>query len=90
MDEASEELTVFRTRYGSYQYKVMPFSLCNGPTTFQRFINEVLFDILDNFCTAYADNILIYSDDLSQHEGHVKKVLARLRAAGLQADIKKS
>ena len=90
MDEASEELTAFRTRYGSYQYKVMPFGLCNGPATFQRFINEVLFDILDDFCTAYADDILIYSDDPSQHEGHVKEVLARLRAAGLQADIKKS
>ena len=34
MDEASEELTVFRMRYRSYQYKVMPFSLCNGLVTF--------------------------------------------------------
>ena len=90
MHPESEELTAFRTRYGSYQYKVMPFGLCNGPATFQRYINEVLFDILDEYCTAYADDILIYSEDPSQHASHVKEVLRRLRAAGLQADIKKS
>ena len=45
---------------------------------------------MDDFCTAYIDNILIYSDDPLKHEAHVKKVLQRLREAGLQADIKKS
>ena len=53
-------------------------------------MNKVLFDILDNFCIAYTDDILIYLDDPSQYEGYVKEVLARLHAAGLQADIKKS
>ena len=90
MHPESEELTAFRTRYGSYQYKVMPFGLCNGPATFQRYINEVLFDILDKYCTAYADDILVYSEDPKQHASHVREVLDRLRAAGLQADIKKS
>ena len=61
----------------------MPFGLYNGLATFQRIINEVLFDILDNFCIAYTDDILIYSDDPSQYEGHVKEVLARLCSVGL-------
>ncbi|KAI0991918.1 hypothetical protein K3495_g16269, partial [Podosphaera aphanis] len=53
-------------------------------------MNDVLFDYLDNFCTAYLDDILIYSNNKQDHEVHVKKVLGRLREAGLQADIRKS
>src|ERR1035437_6677372 len=90
MDPDSEELTTFRTRYGAYKCKVMPFGLTNGPATYQRYMNDVLFDYLDDFCTVYLDDILIYSEDPSEHQEHVRKVLQRLRDAGLQADIKKS
>jgi len=89
MDPASEDLTTFRTRYGSYKCKVLPFGLTNGPATYQRYMNDVLFDYLDEFCTAYLDDILIYSDNELEHQVHVKKVLERLRNAGLQVDIKK-
>ena len=85
----SEELTAFRTRYGLFQYKVLPFGLTNGPATFQSYINDTLRDLLDVTCTAYLDDILIYSDDELEHEAHVKQVVQRLRDAGLQADIKK-
>ena len=50
----------------------------------------MLFDYLDDFYTAYLDDILIYSEDPLEHEVHVWKVLDRLREAGLQVDIKKS
>ena len=53
-------------------------------------MNNVLFDYLDNFCTAYLDNIIIYSENKLEHTEHVRKVLLRLRQAGLQVDIKKS
>ena len=89
MDPASEEYTTFRTRYGSYKCKVVPFGLTNGPATYQRYMNDVLFDYLDVFCTAYLDDILIYSENEAEHESHVKLVLERLEAAGLQADLKK-
>jgi transposase InsO family protein len=89
MDPDSEELTTFRTRYGSYKCKVLPFGLTNGPATYQRYMNDVLFDYLDDFCTAYLDDILIYSENALEHELHVKKVLQRLRDAGLQVDLKK-
>ncbi|MDA4119333.1 MAG: reverse transcriptase domain-containing protein [Thaumarchaeota archaeon] len=89
MDPESEELTAFRTRYGLFQYRVLPFGLTNGPATFQSHINEALQDLLDVICTAYLDDILIFSEDELAHEGHVKQVIDRLRAAGLQADIKK-
>ena len=60
----------------------MPFGLTNGPATYQRFMNDVLFD--------YLDDILVYSENELDHQEHVRKVLLRLREAGLQADIKKS
>ena len=53
-------------------------------------MNIVLFDYLDDFCTVYLDDILIYSDNELEYEEHVRKVLLRLRKAGLQADIKKT
>ena len=77
------DLTTFRTRYGSYKYKVLPFRLTNGPTTYQRYINDVLFNYLNNFYIAYLDNIIIYSENELEYKEHVYKVLQRLRKAGL-------
>jgi hypothetical protein len=83
IDPVSEDLTTFRTRYSCYKYRVVPFGLTNSPATYQQYMNNVLFDYLDNFCTAYLDNILIYSSDELEHQEHVYKVLTRLREAGL-------
>ena len=89
MSEESEDLTSFRTRYGMYKYKVLPFGLTNGPATFQRFINDILMEHLDDFCSAYLDDILIYSENDTEHEIHVKKILSILKKHGLEVDIKK-
>ena len=53
-------------------------------------MNDVLIEYLDDFCVAYLDDILIYSEDEATHQEHVRKVLDRLRVAGLQIDIQKS
>src|SRR5207248_9360816 len=89
MDPGSEELTTFRTRYGSYKFKVLPFGLTNGPTTFQHYINDAFIDYLDDFMTVYLNDIIIYSQDPMEHETHIRKVLKRLQERGLQADLKK-
>ncbi|MGH7238909.1 MAG: reverse transcriptase family protein, partial [Candidatus Saccharimonadales bacterium] len=89
IDPDSIDLTTFKTRYGNYKYRVVPFGLSNGPAHFQRFINSTFFDFLDDFLTAFIDDLLIYSKTLKEHEEHVKKVLTRLREAGLQASISK-
>ena len=86
----SEELTTFQIRYGTYKCKVLPFGLTNGPATYQHYMNDVLFDYLDDFCMAYLDDILIYSEDELEHTEHVRKFLKRRQEAGLQVDIKKS
>lgn len=67
----------------------MPFGMIGAPATFQRFINDTLQDYLDVFCTAYLDNILIYSKTYSKHSRHVYLVLQRLRDAGLYAKLSK-
>ena len=82
--------TAFRTRYGLYEWLVTPFGLANAPSTFQKYINWVLRDFLDNFCSAYLDDIIIYSSgSLQDHREKVKSVLARLQEAGLQCDLDK-
>jgi hypothetical protein len=63
----------------------MPFRLSNAPATFQCYMNEILADMLDVCVIVYLDDILIYSDDMSQHKKHVKEVLRRLRKHGLYA-----
>jgi transposase InsO family protein len=85
----SQDLTTFRTRYGMYKYKVVPFGLSNGPAVFQRYVNTQFFDYLDKFLTAFMDDLLIYSKTIKEHKEHVRKVLQRLREAGLQASISK-
>ena len=89
MKEGDEEKTAFLTRYGLFEYVVMPFGLCNAPATFQAFINEVLREYLDVFCSAYLDDILVYSDSKEEHIQHVSKVLEKLKQAGLYLDINK-
>ncbi|KAH0375210.1 hypothetical protein KCU92_g10240, partial [Aureobasidium melanogenum] len=89
MAAGEEWKTAIRTRYGLYEYLVMPFGLANAPASFQNFINDVLREFLDKFATAYMDDILVYSNSLSEHKEHVAKVLQALKDAGLQADIDK-
>jgi len=61
----------------------MPFGLYNSPTSFQGYINSILADLLFNFCTAYLDDILIFSTSKEEHVKHVLQVLDRLILAGL-------
>jgi Reverse transcriptase (RNA-dependent DNA polymerase) len=65
--EEQEYLMVFNIRYGLYETLVMLFGLSNAPATFQARINKVLHPYLDVFYTAYIDDILVYSDDLTSY-----------------------
>lgn len=88
--EGDEWKTAFLTRFGLYEYLVMPFGLCNAPGTFQSYINKILRDVLDVFCTAYLDDIPVYSATDEEHDRHVEMVLERMKKTGLYLDIKKS
>lgn len=89
--DGDEWKTAFRTRYGSYEFLVMHFGLTNAPATFQHFMNDTFYDLLDQFVAAYLDDLIIYtdSDDLKDHIKQVREVLLRCRTAGLFANAKK-
>ena len=87
--EGHEWKTAFITRFGLFETLVMPFGLCNAPASFQNYINHTLHDLLDKTCTAYLDDVLIYSANRKDHRKHVREVVQRLIEAGLQIDIHK-
>lgn len=67
-----------------------PFGLANAPSTFQQYVNWILQDFLDEFTSAYLDDVLVFSSgSQSEHREHVKKVLERLQSAGLHLNIDK-
>jgi len=55
-------------RYESFEFLVMPFRLCNAPTTFFTLMNDVLRPYLDLFVVVYLGNIVIFSDNMEDHK----------------------
>ena len=89
MKEGDEWKTAFRTRYGHFEYLVMPMGLTNAPATFQNMMNEVLREFIDDGVVCYIDDILIYSRNEEEHCELVERVLRRLMEHGLAAEIDK-
>ena len=67
----------------------MPFGLTNTPTAFQWFMNNIFSDLLDVYVMIYLDNILIYSNNMSEHHWHIKEVLKCFYKAGFYAKAEK-
>ena len=87
--EGHEWKTSFRTKYGVYEYLVMPFGLKNAPGIFQEFMNWIFRDLLDIYVVVYLDDILIFSDNEEDHTRHVEEVLKRLMENNLFAKLTK-
>jgi hypothetical protein len=81
--------TSFRTRYGHYEFVVVPFGLTNAPTTFMCLMNNVLINFLDKFALVFIDDILIYSKNREEHEEHLRLILQVLREHQLYAKFSK-
>ncbi|KAL0168410.1 hypothetical protein M9458_036632, partial [Cirrhinus mrigala] len=77
--KGDEWKTAFVTPSGHYEHRVMPYGLSNSPSIFQNFMNEIFRDMLNHFVIIYIEDILIYSPNLKEHQGHVTRVLRRLR-----------
>lgn len=72
--------TAFRTHQGHYEYKVMPFGLCNAPSKFQATMNELLRPFLRKFVVVFFDDILVYSGSFKDHFTHLGKIFDVLSA----------
>nr|GEU64074.1 putative reverse transcriptase domain-containing protein [Tanacetum cinerariifolium] len=81
--------TAFRTRYGHYEFQVMAFGLTNAPAVFMDLMNRVCKPYLDRFVIVLIDDILIYSKNRKDHEGHLKLILKLLKEEELYAKFSK-
>lgn len=84
MSPEDREKTAFITKFGTFQFKVMPFGLCNAPATFQRLMDQVLDDYLWRFVVVYLDDLNIFSKTFDEHLNHLRMVFDRLKSAGLK------
>jgi hypothetical protein len=66
--------TAFRTRYGHYEFLVVPMGLTNAPATFQAYINKALQGLVDSFCIVYLDDILVFSKTKEEHDQHLQQI----------------
>ena len=71
--------TAFKTRYGHFEFTVMPFRLTNAPAAFMDLMHRVFQPYLDQFVVVFVDDILIYSQSEWEHEDHLRIVLQLLR-----------
>lgn len=77
--------TAFRSRYGSYEWLVLPMGLTNAPATFMHLMNQIFREHLDKFVIVFLDDVLVYSRTLAEHRRHVRLVLDILRKHQLYA-----
>lgn len=79
MDPADIPNTAFRTRYGHYEWVVLPMGLCNSPATLQTLMNRVFGDLYDRQTLVYLDDLLVYSKSMDDHQRALRIVLGRCR-----------
>ncbi|UYV69617.1 hypothetical protein LAZ67_6004101 [Cordylochernes scorpioides] len=83
VDEAEREKTAFITPDGLYEFKVMPFGLCNAPATFERMMDTLLRALKWSMCLCYLDDIIVFSPTFDEHVRRLELVLRCLSKAGL-------
>ena len=94
IDPADREKTAFGTSFGLHQFKVMPFGLCNAPSTFQRLMEITLAGLHWVSCLVYLDDIIIFGNSIQEHfqrlEGSPITVAAQGRTKVETKDVIKS
>ncbi|GBM89606.1 Retrovirus-related Pol polyprotein from transposon 297, partial [Araneus ventricosus] len=84
-----KEKTAFTTGQGLWQFKVMPFGLCNAPATFERLMETVLRGLTSEACLVYLDDIIIVGRTFQEHLNNIREVFQRLQRANLKLSPKK-
>ena len=89
MKEADIPKTAFRTRYGLFEFLVMPFGVTNAPAFFMDLMHRIFRPFLDKFVVIFVDDILIYSKTEQEHDEHLRIVLETLLREDLYARLSK-
>ena len=89
MDKDSAEKTAFSVPTGHFEWKVMPFGLCNAVATFQRLMSRVLAGKIGKHVFAYLDDVLIAGVDFKEHISLLRDVFNAFRQANLKLNLKK-
>lgn len=89
MNPADAPKTAFTTPEGLFQFKTMPFGLCNAPATFERLMESVLAGLHWKTCLVYLDDIIVFSSSFQEHLQRLREVFQRLQDAGLKISPKK-
>lgn len=89
MNEANISKTVFRTHHGHYEFRVMPFGLCNAPSSFQATMNQLFQPYLRKHIIVFFDDILIYSKNFIDHLVHLESAFQVLVAGRFSLKLSK-
>ena len=84
MSDDAKRKAVFVTREGLYQFRVMPFGLCNAPATFERLMDRVLCGMRWSHCLVYLDDVISFGMDATEVVTRLEEVLERLSSFDLQ------
>ena len=85
----AKQKAAFVTHEGLFQFRVMPFGLCNAPATFERLRDWVLCGMRWSRCLVYLDDVISFGVSVSEALVRLKEVLCRLSDFGLQLKAKK-
>ena len=89
VDPKDRPKTAFTTSCGLFQFTVMPFGLCNAPSTFERLMEMVLHGLHWDTCLIYLDDLIIHATSFEEEVSRLRSVFDRLRSAGLKLKGKK-
>jgi len=89
LDDTAKEKTAFSTGSGLWQFKVMPFGLCNAPATFERLMEQVLIGLPMSVALVYLDDIIVPGHSFCQQIANLRQVFEQLRKAKLKLSPRK-
>ena len=89
MKAENQEKTAFIIKFGTFEFKVILFELCNVSVTFQRTMDQILRNIIDKFVLVYLDDVIIYSKNFNEHLSHIEEVFNRIYKVELKLKTKK-
>jgi hypothetical protein len=89
IEPEDQEKTTFTCPWGTYAYRVLPCGICNAPTTFQRAVPAIFFDLTSDCVEFYMDDFIVHGEDLQEALTSLEKVLIRCKETNLSLSNEK-